>query len=115
MNQPPNSPDMNCLDLGFLASLQSLTHDTECKSMDDLIENMLKKYVEYDSTLISRVFLTLQSCLIEVMKVRGGNRYKIPHMNKARLEALGTIPRRLSCDAQLYHDDIEFMQGNDGT
>jgi hypothetical protein len=24
MNQPPNSPDMNCLDLGFFAYLQSL-------------------------------------------------------------------------------------------
>jgi hypothetical protein len=100
MNQPPNSPYMNCLDLGFFASLQPLTHDTECKSMNDLIENVLKKYDEYDSTLISRVFLTLQSFLIEVMKVRGGNRYKISHMNKVRLEAPGTLPRRLSCNAR---------------
>jgi hypothetical protein len=28
MNQPPNSPDINCLDLGFFASLQSLTLNT---------------------------------------------------------------------------------------
>jgi hypothetical protein len=99
MNQPPNSPDMNCLDLGFFASLQSLTYDTECRNMDDLIANVLKKFDEYDSTLIRRVILTLQSCLIKIMKARGGNRYKIPHMNKARLEALGTLPRRISCDA----------------
>jgi hypothetical protein len=36
-------------------------------------------------------------------------------MNKLRLEALGTLPKRLSCDAQLYHDVIQSMQGNDGT
>jgi hypothetical protein len=66
MNQLPNSPDMNCLDLRFFASLQSLTHDTECKNMDDLIANVLNKFDEYDSTLISRVFL----------KARGGNRYR---------------------------------------
>jgi hypothetical protein len=74
--------------------------------MDGLIANVLKKFDEYNSTLIIRVFLTLQSCLIEVMKARGGNKYKIPHMNKARLEALGTLPRRLSCDAQLYHASL---------
>jgi hypothetical protein len=59
MNQPPNSPDVNCLDLGFFVSLQSLTYDTKCRNMDDLIANVLKKFDEYDSTLIRRVFLTL--------------------------------------------------------
>jgi hypothetical protein len=114
MNQPPNSPDMNCLDLGFFASLQSLTDDTCCRNMDDKIVNVVNKFDEYDSTLLIRVFLTLQSCLIEVMKIRGGNRYKIPHMNKARLEALGILPTRLNCEAQLYHDVIQFMETNGG-
>ena len=59
MNQPPNSPDMNCLDLGFFASLQSLTDETHCRNMDDIIANVLKKFDEYDSTLLRRVFLTL--------------------------------------------------------
>jgi hypothetical protein len=73
MNQPQNSPDMSCL-LGFFASLQSLTDDTCCRNMDDIIANVLKKFDKYDTTLLRRVFLTLQSCLIEVMKIRGGNR-----------------------------------------
>jgi hypothetical protein len=29
--------------------------------------------------------------LIEVMKAGGGNKYKIPHMNKERIEALGLL------------------------
>jgi hypothetical protein len=106
INQPPNSPDVNCLDLGFFASLQSLTYSMNCRNMDELIANVINKFTDYESTLLRRVFLTLQSCLIEVMKVRGGNRYKIPHMNKSRLEALGILPKRLRCDYQLYQDAI---------
>jgi hypothetical protein len=77
--------------------------------MDDLISNVVQKFNEYDPRLLKRVFLTLQSCLIEVMKIRGSNRYKIPHMNKARLETLVTLPERLNCERQLYLDCIEFL------
>jgi hypothetical protein len=77
--------------------------------MDDLISNVVQKFNEYDPRLLKRVFLTLQSCLIEVMKIRGSNRYKIPHMNKVRLETLGTLPERLSYERQLYLDCIEFL------
>nr|CAD40538.2 OSJNBa0055C08.7 [Oryza sativa Japonica Group] len=44
VNQPPNSPDMNCLDLGFFASLQSLTYNRTSRNMDELIENVHKEY-----------------------------------------------------------------------
>ena len=36
-NQPANSPDMNYLDLGFFASLQSLMDRTTSRDMDELI------------------------------------------------------------------------------
>jgi hypothetical protein len=36
------------------------------------------------------------------MKDGGGNRYKIPHIDKDRLEALGMLPKSLGCDRQLY-------------
>lgn len=38
MKQPPNSPDMNALDLGFFASLQSLIDKTNPTNIDELIE-----------------------------------------------------------------------------
>ena len=37
MNQPPNSPDLNVLDLGFFASLQSLTDKRIARNIDELI------------------------------------------------------------------------------
>jgi hypothetical protein len=102
VNQPADSPDMNVLDLGFFASLQSLAYTTNSTDMDELIANVEKTYWDYDPTSLRNVFLTLQGCLIEVMKDGGGNNYKIPHMNKDRLEAMSTIPKCLNCDLQLY-------------
>jgi len=102
MYQPSNSPDMNVLDLGFFASLQSLTQRTVCRTLDQLIQNVEKEYEDYNPNTLRRVFLTLQSCMIEVLQVSGGNRYKVPHMNKARLEALNILPRTLDCPREIY-------------
>jgi len=93
---------MNVLDLRFFASLQSKAYLRNSKNIDELIRNVEKEYVEYDQDMVNRVFLTLQGCFIEVMKLGGGNGYKIPHMNKERLERFGMLPTRLSCDLQLY-------------
>jgi hypothetical protein len=101
MNQPANSPDMNVLDLGFFASLQSLTYTTSSTTMDELIADIEKAYWDYDASNLRNVFLTLQGCLIEIMKAGGGNKYKIPHMNRDSLEAMGILPKCLNCDLQL--------------
>jgi Arc/MetJ family transcription regulator len=109
MNQPPNSIDMNCLDLGFFASLQSLIDRTTSRNIDELIQNVCIEYQNYNPVLLNRVFVTLQSCMIEVMKDNGGNRYKIPHMNKERLESQGMLPTTLSCDRQLVQRAFEAI------
>jgi hypothetical protein len=100
--QPSNSPDMNVLDLGYFASLQSLTHRRACRNIDELIQNVETEYENYNPNTLRRVFLTLQSCMIEVMKERGGNRYKVPHMNKDRLEAMNMLPKTLECPREVY-------------
>ena len=109
INQPPNSPDMNVLDLGFFNSLQSLAYGTISGSIDELIANVQKEFNEYDPSTLNRVFLTLQGYLIEVMKDGGGNRYKIPHMDKDRLEALGMLPKSLTVDRQLYENVMQSL------
>jgi len=109
MNQPANSPDMNVLDLGFFASLQSFTYTTTSTNIDELIANVEKAYWDYDASNLRNVFLTLQGCLIEIMKAGGGNKYKIPHMNKERLEAMGSLPKSLNCDLQLIESVKESL------
>jgi len=77
--------------------------------MDDLIRNVTTEYENYNPVILNRVFLTLQSCMIEVMKDNGGNKYKIPHMNKERLETQGMLPKALSCDRQLVERALELL------
>jgi len=110
INQPANSPDLNVLDLGFFNSLQSLTYDRISRNLDELIANVENEFEKYDPDTLNRVFLTLQGCLVEVMKDGGGNRYKIPHIDKDRLEALGMLPKSLDCDMQLIEDVLASLQ-----
>jgi hypothetical protein len=49
------------------------------------------------------------------MKAGGGNRYKIPHMNKERLEALGILPNMLGCDRQLYETILQSLASEHGS
>jgi hypothetical protein len=47
--------------------------------------------------------------MIEVIKAGGGNKYKIPHMNKDGLDALGILPKSLNCDRELYQSVMESL------
>ena len=67
------------------------------------------EYENYNPIILNRVFLTLQGCIIEVMKDNGGNWYKIPHMSKERLEALDMLPKVLSCDSQLVQRALKLL------
>jgi hypothetical protein len=113
MYQPSNSPDMNILDLGFFASLQSLTFRRAAKSIDELIQNVKNEFEEYNPSSVKKVFLTLQSCMIEVMKMNGGNRYQVPHMSKDRLEALNILPRTLEFSHELYENVCNILNNQE--
>jgi hypothetical protein len=39
--------------------------------------------------------------MIETMKVYGGNNYKVPHLEKHKLEQEGQLPLTLHCDFTL--------------
>ena len=42
--------------------------------------------------------------MIEIMKVRGSNNYKIPHLKKAKLESENQFPTHLKYDPTLVQD-----------
>ncbi|XP_074305096.1 uncharacterized protein LOC141640033 [Silene latifolia] len=62
--QPPNSPDLNILDLGHFRSIQTIQHEKAPRSVMQLVDAVLK----------------------------GSNRYKIPHIGKKRLDIMGMLP-----------------------
>lgn len=94
-SQPPQSPDTNILDLGLFNALQSDYHKRNPKGAEQIIDCVYKSFEEYPSHKINRLWLTLQSCLNEIILQNGGNDYSIPHMAKEKLEREGRLPEVL--------------------
>lgn len=109
MCQPPNSPDLNVLDLGFFNAIQSLQHQESPKSIDELVNAVEKSFETFPTKTSDYIFLTLQSCMIEIMKVRGSHKYKIPHMKKLTLEREAKLPKQLKCDPKLVKDVLHDL------
>ena len=107
--QPPNSPDLNILDLGFFAALQALFEKMSPGKIVDIVAKVKKAYDTYPAERSNRIFLTLQSCMCEVLKQKGGNRYKVPHMRKSFLAALEMLPDVVPCDADVVIAAIEAL------
>jgi len=109
MCQPPNSPDLNVLDLGFFAALQALFEKSSPSNIQEIESNVIKAYLEYPVDRSNRVFLTLQGCMIEIMRAKGGQHYAIPHMKKGTLERIHQLPVRLQVDKEIYQDAMNFI------
>ncbi|XP_051187684.2 uncharacterized protein [Lolium perenne] len=107
--QPPNSPDLNILDLGFFAALQSIFHKLSPGSIEDIVNKVQQAFEEYPAERSNRIFLTLQACMREVLIQLGGNRYKVPHMRKEVLQRLGTLPVTLQCTANFVKWAIDSL------
>ncbi|XP_074300843.1 uncharacterized protein LOC141632172 [Silene latifolia] len=82
--QPPNSPDLNILDLGLFRSIQTLQHEKAPKSVVELVNAVVRSYEEVTAVILNHTWLTLQTCMNEILKKKGNNNYKIPHMGKKR-------------------------------
>ncbi|KAM3328206.1 hypothetical protein P3S68_032898 [Capsicum galapagoense] len=108
--QPSNSPDLNVLDLCFFRAIQSLQYQKATKNVDELVEAVERCFDEMKSKQLNHVFLTLQSCMIEVMKDSGGNNYKVPHLNKNGLESEENLPLQLHCDIDIVNNDLALLQ-----
>jgi hypothetical protein len=107
--QPPNSPDLNILDLGFFAALQSLFHKLFPGSLDEIVLKVFQAYEQYPTERTNRIFLTLQSCMREILNLKGSNHYKVPHMRKLALQRLGILPVRLQCDRIIVDAARNFL------
>ena len=116
--QPPNSPDTNINDLSFFRALQSCQWDSVEEAKDDkdsLIEAVKAAYADFDHKKNNRSFLTLATCLEEIIQSHGDNRYKIPHMGKERLERLGELPERIEASESSMEIARSFLGAQEGS
>ncbi|VFQ62496.1 unnamed protein product [Cuscuta campestris] len=109
--QPPNSPDLNILDLGFFASIQSLQHQTSTRNVDELVQHVAQAYANLEAKKLNYVWISYQLAMTEIMKVQGGNNYKLAHIGKARLEREGALPNQLQVSTKLYQASVCALQG----
>lgn len=100
--QPPNSPDLNILDLGFFNSIQAIQHQHQPKNLDELIACVSEAFEQLQFEPLDNVFMTMQSVMHEVLKCDGGNQFKIPRMSKERKRKEGSFPATLACDRAVY-------------
>jgi len=96
--QPAQSPDLNINDLGFFNSLQSRCHCTTPKNEMELIAMVEAAFEEHPMATLKKLWIALQSAMNETIKCAGHNQFKIPHMNKDKLEREGRLPMRLLVD-----------------
>lgn len=109
-HQPPNSPDTNVNDLGWFRAIQSLQTETSCKTVEELVNAVKNSFERLSPTTLNNVFLSLQSCMVEILKVRGQNSYKVPHMKKGTLIREGRLPVNLEVSMDLVKECIEYLQ-----
>jgi hypothetical protein len=110
--QPPNSPDTNILDLGLFNALQSAYWTHAPKNSGEIITMVQQTYWSYPADKINRIFVTLQSIYDCIIVEHGDNHYKLPHMNKDKLERDGTLPRELKLSQDAIDTIEEWSQVN---
>lgn len=115
VQQPANSPDCNTLDLGFFCAIQSLQQRKKCKTAEELILAVKNSFSELEAMTLNKVFLSLQCVLTEILKLKGGNNYKFPHMKKNSLLRQGLLPQNLEVPLHLVRESIDHLIGEDFT
>lgn len=88
--QPPNSPDLNVLDLGLFASLQTLQYEKKMRGIEDIVDAVEEAFKTMKWETLDNVFLTLQKCMEALLEVEGSNTYAIPHMGKGFVEPVSS-------------------------
>ncbi|GAA0185407.1 hypothetical protein LIER_32695 [Lithospermum erythrorhizon] len=79
------------------------------RSVCELVDAVIKSFNNYSSQSVNYVWLTLQLCMLETMKIEGSNRYKIPHINKLQLEREGTLSAQISCNPQIIRNVMDIL------
>ncbi|RHY18035.1 hypothetical protein DYB32_010448 [Aphanomyces invadans] len=113
--QPPNSPDTNVLHLGYFAAIQSLQHHKSARTIDELVGHVECAFEEYPLVRLNHTFLTLQSCLVETLKLFGGNGYKVPYMSKHKEERKGMLPENVLCPSEVFDAAMVKLDGMTST
>ncbi|XP_074290123.1 uncharacterized protein LOC141616863 [Silene latifolia] len=108
--QPPNSPDLNILDLGFFRSIQTLQHKKSSKSILELVDVVGRAYDEIDNEKLKFVWVSLHACMNEILRNEGGNSYPIPHVGKKRLDRVQLLENKVKPDMVCLEKALHVLE-----
>ncbi|XP_057790875.1 uncharacterized protein LOC131007986 [Salvia miltiorrhiza] len=91
---------------------QSLQTENVCNNVEELVATVEKSYEDLSPTTLNNVFLSLQGCMVEMMKVKGHNAYKIPHMKKGTLIRQNELPINLEVSSELVKECLQYLVDN---
>jgi hypothetical protein len=80
-DQPPNSPDLNVLDLGYFAAIQALQQRQQQRTVDDLVA-AVDKSLKNCHLKFGKIFVTFQKVMELVILHDGCNQFKLPGSTK---------------------------------
>ncbi len=108
--QPPNSPDLNVLDLGYLNALQSMQLKEKMKTTEELVKTVIDTYNNMNMETLDDIFVTLQKFMEAILIALGTNRYKKPHLYKWKSKKSGVSIYTLECDSKSQTDACTILQ-----
>jgi len=86
-----------------------LQHKETPKTIDELIEAVQRSFDSFSES--NKIFITLQTSMIEIMKLAGANKYIIPHIKKdIIMRREGRLPTQVKCDALLVEEVIHYLR-----
>ncbi|XP_010694540.1 uncharacterized protein LOC104907324 [Beta vulgaris subsp. vulgaris] len=109
INQPPQSSDLNVLDLGVFRASQALQYQSFPKNLDELILRVQDCYDFFDPEVLKYTWLQLQYVMVEILKCKGGNNYKNSHHSKRKLERHGLLPDNVEVDQALIDEAVAYL------
>ncbi|CAM9170015.1 unnamed protein product [Choristocarpus tenellus] len=90
--QPVNSPDLNINVLGFFHSIHQLKEEVGVSNTEELVEAKMEAFNMYPREKFERVWQSLFAVYSEVLVSKGDSVFKIPNLNKERVEKVGKLP-----------------------
>jgi hypothetical protein len=106
VTQPPQSPDLNKLDLCFFWSLQKRADKLKwnAKTVDALVAAVQQAFTDYDAETLERCHGCLIADYMEVLKCKGGNDFRTPHSGVRKRQTDRKDVAALEIDsAEIYH------------
>lgn len=99
ISQPPNSPDLNILDLNFFNAIQSLQDRSTPRTIDKLIASVNVAINAQTLEQLGMVWTNLK-IILYIMLAQGDNTFKIPHLKATTQRRGGSVPIELPCSQE---------------